>query len=88
MGRLNRIFNQAKDKNVAVTVVYGDSNKLYADAAHANELTHDEAMDLCFKGAVIFETDTYQSIKSFKESDGTLTVTSAADTAFTVTKKA
>lgn len=86
MGHLNRIFEHANGKFVAVTVVYGNASKLYADAAHKTELTREEALDLCFKGMVIFETDTHQSVKSFKDDGSTLTVTSASDAAYTVTK--
>lgn len=84
---LDRKFEDAKDQHVAVTVLYGDGTTLYADAKKTEKVDHDTALDLCFKGVVIYDlTDTtYYAVVSFKDSSGTLTVTDSDDNAYTVT---
>lgn len=86
----NKKFQDAKDKYVAVTVLYGDGTTLYADEAKAVKVSHDDALDLCFKGVVVYDlTDkTYYHVVSFKDADGTLTVTDSDDNAYTVTATA
>lgn len=80
-------FQDAKDKYVAVTVLYGDGTYLYVDAAKTTKATHDAVLDLCFKGVVIYDTTdlTYYNVVSFKDASGTLTVTDAGETAYSVT---
>lgn len=86
------IYADSEEKYVLGVVLYGDSSKLYLDAKHTTEVDHDFALNACMKGIVrIFVTDTYYGVASFKESDGTLTVTDTkADSAgsYTVTKSA
>lgn len=83
------IFADAEEKYVLGVVLYGDSNKLYLDSAHKNEVDHDFALNACMKGIVrIFVTDTYYGVASFKEDDGTLTITDTKATSagtYTVT---
>lgn len=83
-------FWDAKDKYVAVTVVYGDGTYLYADAAKTEKISHDDMLDLCFKGVVIYDTtdSTYYNVVSFKDAAGTLTVTDAGETAYSVSASA
>ena len=72
---IDRKYDDAKDKNVATFILYGDgSSKLYTDSAKSVEVDHDTALDLCFKGVLVFVTDTYYPVQSFKDSAGTLTV--------------
>ena len=72
-------------------VLYGNASKLYLDAEHEVEVDHDFALNACMKGIVrIFVTDTYYGVASFKEDDGTLTVTDTQSSAgsYTVTAAA
>lgn len=85
------IYADAEEKYVLGVVLYGDSTKLYLDAEHTVEVDHDFALNACMKGIVrIFVTDTYYGVASFKEDDGTLTVTDTQSTAgsYTVTAAA
>lgn len=88
--KFNKKFEDAKDQHVAVTVLYGDGSALYADEAKTQKVAHDDALDLCFKGVVIYDlTDkTYYSVVSFKDADGTLTVTDSDSNAYSVTASA
>ena len=81
------IYADAEEKYVLGVVLYANASKLYLDADHENEVTHDFALNACMKGIVrVFATDTYYGVSSFKDSDGTLTVTTTAssDNSFTV----
>lgn len=85
------IYADAHEKYVLGVVLYGDSNKLYLDAEHTAEVDHDFALNACMKGIVrIFVTDTYYGVASFKEDEGTLTVTDTQASAgsYTVTAAA
>lgn len=85
------IYADAEEKYVLGVVLYGNSTKLYLDAEHTVEVDHDFALNACMKGIVrIFVTDTYYGVASFKEDDGTLTVTDTQSTAgsYTVTASA
>lgn len=88
--KFNKKFEDAKDQHVAVTVLYGDGSALYADEAKTQKVAYDDALDLCFKGVVIYDlTDkTYFSVVSFKDAAGTLTVTDSDDNAYSVTASA
>lgn len=88
--KFNKKFEDAKDQHVAVTVLYGDGSALYADEAKTQKVAHDDALDLCFKGVVIYDlTDkTYYSVASFKDAAGTLTVTDSDSNAYSVTASA
>lgn len=83
---LDRKFDDAKDQHVATTVLYGDGATLYVDSDKAEKVDRDTALDLCFKGVLIYDlTDaTYYAVVSFKDSSGTLTVTDSDDNAYTV----
>ena len=85
------IYADAEEKYVLGVVLYGNTSKLYLDAEHTVEVDHDFALNACMKGIVrIFVTDTYYGVASFKEDDGTLTVTDTQGTAgsYTVTAAA
>ena len=59
---MERIYQQAKDKNVAAVVIHakGSDGKAYADAAGTVQLKTSELTDAFFKGAVIhYGTDLY-----------------------------
>ena len=66
-----KIYNDAVDKNVAVTVVYaGSDNKVYAtpEAATAKksgtDIKGDEALNLFIKGVVALKSGTYYAAVS------------------------
>lgn len=81
---IDRKYDDAKDKNVATFILYGDgTSTLYTDSKKTTKVDHDTALDLCFKGVVVFVTDTYYPVQSFKDSAGTLTV-SVNDVDYTV----
>lgn len=85
------IYADAEEKYVLGVVLYGNASKLYLDAEHEVEVDHDFALNACMKGIVrIFVTDTYYGVASFKEDDGTLTVTDTQSSAgsYTVTAAA
>ena len=85
------IYADAEEKYVLGVVLYGNTNKLYLDSDHEVEADHDFVLNACMKGIVrIFVTDTYYGVASFKEDDGTLTVTDTQSSAgsYTVTAAA
>lgn len=68
---MGKIFNDAKDKNVAVTVVYaGSNNKVYATPEEATakkagtEIEGAAALDLFLKGVVALKAGTYYAAVS------------------------
>lgn len=83
------IFADAEEKYVLGVVLYGNESKLYLDSSHETEVDHDFALNACMKGIVrIFVTDTYYGVASFKDDDGTLTITDTKATSagtYTVT---
>ena len=83
------IYADSEEKYVLGVVLYGNESKLYLDAKHTVEVEHDFALNACMKGIVrIFNTDTYYGVASFKDDDGTLTVTdtkAASANTYTVT---
>ena len=86
------IYADAEEKYVLGVVLYGNTNKLYLDAEHEVEAEHDFVLNACMKGIVrIFVTDTYYGVASFKDDDGTLTITDTKATtpgSYTVTATA
>lgn len=80
------IYADSEEKFVLGVVLYGKSNKLYLDEKTTVEADHDFVLNACMKGIVrIYVTDTYYGVASFKDDDGTLTVTDTNSTAGTYT---
>lgn len=85
MSKLAKLFDQAKDKNVANFVVYGKSadSKLYYESAYTNQVDQDVAEDAFLKGRLIIKVgDNYfypASLSSHKIK--TLDVTTVSSTA-------
>ena len=52
---MHQIFKRAKDKNVAITMVYSNSDNdfLYSDVKRNRKLSKDEVLDLCMNGVAI-----------------------------------
>lgn len=70
-----KIFQQAKDKNVAAIVIYvgasGDDMIACKDAAGATPFTTSELKDAFFKGSVVnFDTDSYAVPVTYIKSNG------------------
>lgn len=83
------IYNDAGEREIRAVVLYANTNKLYVDAAHKTEVAHDVAFDLCEKGILrVFDTDTFYTVTSYKDADGTLTVGYGASQTATVASAA
>lgn len=52
---MHRIYQDAKDVNVAITMAYSTAtgDYLYSDVKRQRKLTKDEVVDLCMKGVAI-----------------------------------
>ena len=50
---MERIYNDAKDKNVAKVVIFVNANKAYADAAHKVQFKTSELKDAFMKGCIL-----------------------------------
>lgn len=52
---MDKIYMDAKDKNVAVNVVYynGTDLKVFVDPEYKNQIEADDLLDLCLKGVVV-----------------------------------
>lgn len=67
---MNRIFNDAKDKNVAVVVVYEDSGDLYYDSDKTQEVPAEDMFDLFAKGVIAFDGTNYKAAVGYSEAGG------------------
>lgn len=84
---MDKIYQQAKDKNIAAVVIYGKSGEsapaAYVDAAYTTKFKTSELKDAFLKGAVVqVGADLFLPI-SFTVSDsiGTVTYAKAGTTA-------
>lgn len=68
---MDKIYQRAEDKNVASRIIYvgeihGTSGNTwsyaYKDKDGTIKMTHDELMNACLKGALIYENDSYSII--------------------------
>lgn len=52
---MDKIYMDAKDKNVAVNVVYynGADLKVFVDPKYENQIEADDLLDLCLKGVIV-----------------------------------
>lgn len=72
---LDVVYHDAGEREIRAVNLYVNATKLYTDAKHQNEVSHDLALELCEKGfARIFDTDTFYAVASFKDASGTLTI--------------
>lgn len=61
-----RIYDDAKDKNVAAVVVYlNDSNELFYDEEFKVAVPEADMFDLFCKGVLAAKADVYYTAKSF-----------------------
>lgn len=63
---MDRIYNDAKDKNVATVVVYAANtgSKIYYDKDHKVEVPAADCLDLFMKGVVALKGTTYYAAKT------------------------
>lgn len=86
---MDKIYQQAKDKNIAAIVIYGKSGEsspaAYVDAEYTTKFKTSELKDAFLKGAVVqIDTDLFLPISFAVASDiGTLTYAKAGSTAGT-----
>lgn len=91
---MDKIFNDAKDKNVAKVIVYVDSSKAYVDSAHKTQMTTSQLKDAFLKGCVLAIENGYAMPITFTVANkvGTVTalsaVTASANTVVTAAAKA
>lgn len=72
---LDVIYHDMGEREIRAVNLYANASKLYTDKEHTTEASHDLALELCEKGFIrIFDTDTFYTVTSFKDSAGTLTV--------------
>lgn len=65
---MDRIYNDASDKNVAKVIVYAsESNKIYYDAEHKNEVPAADCLNLFLKGVVCRKSGVYYAAVSCTE---------------------
>lgn len=82
---LDVVYHDAGEREIRAVNVYANTSKLYTDAKHKTEIAHDLALELCKKGFLrVFDTDTFYTVTSFKDSAGTLTVGYGASQTATV----
>lgn len=85
---MERIYNDAKDKNVAKIVIFVNANKAYIDAAHKVQFKTSELKDAFMKGCVLKTAEnTYAIPTNYTETSkiGTVSAIMAASTGDTVT---
>ena len=85
---MERIYNDAKDKNVAKIVIFVNANKAYLDAAHKVQFKTSELKDAFMKGCVLKTAEnTYAIPTNYTEASkiGTVSAIMAASTGDTVT---
>lgn len=54
---MERIYQDAKDKNVAKVIVYVNSAKAYSDAGHKTQMKTSELKDAFMKGCVLVSAE-------------------------------
>lgn len=75
MNNYDRIYNDVDEREIRTVYLYVKTGKVYVDGACKNEISFDDAMMLCSKGVIqLFDTDTYYTVISYKETGGTLTI--------------
>lgn len=85
---MERIYNDAKDKNVAKIVVFVNANKAYLDDAHKVQFKTSKLKDAFMKGCVLKTAEnTYAIPTNYTEASkvGTVSAIMAASTGDTVT---
>lgn len=68
---MDKIYMDAKDKNVAVNVVYynGADLKVFVDPKYENQIEADDLWDLCLKGVVVQTGENAYAVPAAFEKD-------------------
>lgn len=68
---MNKIYMDAKDKNVAVNVVYynGTDLKVFVDPEYENQIEANDLWDLCLKGVVVQTGENAYAVPTAFEKD-------------------
>lgn len=85
---MERIYNDAKDKNVAKVIIFVNANKAYADTAHKVQFKTSELKDAFMKGCILKTAEnTYAIPTNYTETSkvGTVSAIMASATGDTVT---
>lgn len=64
---MNRVYDDACDKNVAAVIIYKDENSYYYDEAHTKEVPAADMLNLYFKGLIVKDGTTYKTVLSCTE---------------------
>ena len=74
---MDRIYIDAKDKNVAVRILYGKTSGdyLYYDEKTTQKVSKDDAFDAFIKGALVLMNGEYHKILQCKPSESGLVMT-------------
>lgn len=67
---MDKIFQRAEDKNVAVRVVYQNDSKLYYDTEFTKEIEAKDMKNLFVKGVILSANGTLYAAKSYSENGG------------------
>lgn len=67
---MDKIFMDAKDKNVAKVVVYLDDGSVYFDEDCTEEVPEEAMFDLFVKGVVGFNGTSYVAAVAYDETNG------------------
>lgn len=65
---MTTIYNDAGEQEIRSVVLYANDSKLYVDEAHETEAAKADVLELCMKKMLlVFDTDTFYDVTSFKE---------------------
>ena len=80
---MNKVFQDAKDKNVAAVLIYVDSNGYACSDAEAKvKMTKAELMDAFLKRAFIVNSGTYTVPGDMTVADDYVSITAGSDTIY------
>ena len=80
---MNKVFQQAKDKNVAAVLIYVDANDYACSDAEATvKMSTAELMDAFLKRAFIASTGTYTVPGELNVTDTYASITAGSDTIY------
>lgn len=80
---MNKVFQDAKDKNVSAVLIYADSNNYAcADAAGTVKLTKEELMDAFLKRAFIVSSGAYTVPGEMTVADNYVSITAGSATLY------
>lgn len=80
---MKKVFQDAKDKNVAAVLIYADSNNYACSDAEAKvKMTKAELMDAFLKRAFIVGSGTYTVPSAMTVAEGYVSITAGSDTVY------